>query len=58
MMPFFRKPTLKQLALRELEEAERLLLQAQSAVEYAKSIAAYNAARAKRLQEFLKESGQ
>ena len=41
----FRKPSPKELAQRELEEAQRELLVAQSAADYARRIAEYNADR-------------
>ena len=41
------------LAARELDEARRQLLQAQSAEEYAHSMAAYHQARIARLEHYL-----
>ena len=51
----FRKPTPTEMAARELVEAQLARLAAQSAVDYANAIAAYNEARAKRLREFLNQ---
>ena len=51
----FQKPTAKELARRELEEAQRELLHAQSSGEYARRIADYNSDRIRRLTAFLKE---
>ncbi len=53
----FRKPSPKELAQRELEDAQRQLLNAQSAADYACRIAEYNADRIKRLTAFLKKEG-
>lgn len=39
----------------ELEEAEHALLRAETGVEYAQSLVAYNKARVKRLSAYLKE---
>ncbi len=52
----FRKPSPKELAQRELEEAQRELLVAQSAADYARRIAEYNADRIRRLTAFLNGS--
>jgi hypothetical protein len=49
----FRKPSALQLAQRELEEAQRELLQAHTAQEWAASEVAYHAARIKRLKHML-----
>ena len=49
----FRKPSPKELAQRELEEAQRQLLVAQSSADYARRIAEYNADRIRRLTAFL-----
>ena len=49
----FRKPSATQLAQRELEDAQRHLLQAQSAREWADSQVAYHTARVKRLKTML-----
>ena len=53
----FRKPSPKELAQRELEEAQRQLLAAQSSADYARRIAEYNGDRIKRLTAFLKKEG-
>ena len=46
-------PTAETLALRELEEAKRRLLQAQTAREYADSMCKYREAQIKRLTAYL-----
>lgn len=46
-------PSAEVLAMRELEEARRKLLEAQSAAEYAQSMAVYHAQRIARLRAFL-----
>ena len=51
----FAVPSAKALALRELEDAQRRLLQAQSATEYAKNMATYHEQRIKRLTVYLKD---
>jgi hypothetical protein len=51
----FRKPAAHTLALEELQEAERQLLQAQTAMEYAKNMVDYNRARVTRLRKYLSE---
>lgn len=48
-------PSAESLALRELEEARRSLLEAQSAAEYADAMATYHTARIERLCAFLTE---
>lgn len=48
-------PSAKSLALRELEDAQRRLLQAQSGAEYAKNMATYHEQRIKRLTVYLKD---
>lgn len=64
MMKFFKsinpftKPSPEMMAVRELEEARRSLLEAQTAKEYAASIEQYNKARITRLQEYLAQSTQ
>ena len=50
----FRKPSAKELAQIELEEAQRQLLAAQTSAEYARRIAEYNQDRIRRLQAFVK----
>lgn len=49
----FRTPSPAMLAQRELDEAERALLEACSAAEYADSQIAYNTARIERLRTYL-----
>ena len=51
----FRKPSPDALALAELEDAKRSLLEAQSAAEYATSVVQYNMSRISRLQQYVKE---
>lgn len=46
-------PTPEVLAARELDEARRALLEAQSAAEYADSMIAYHSTRVERLTDFL-----
>jgi len=48
-----RQPTPVEKALRELQEARLYRLEAQSAVDYAKSVVDYNNARIIRLETFL-----
>jgi hypothetical protein len=52
---WFAVPSAKALALRELEDAQRRLLQAQSGAEYAKNMATYHEQRIKRLSVYLKD---
>ena len=47
-------PSAEQIALRELEEAKRQLLEAQSGREYADSMCKYHEARIKRLTNYIK----
>jgi len=49
----FRMPTADLMAVRELEEAKRELLQMQSAQDYAKSMCSYHAERVKRLTAYV-----
>jgi hypothetical protein len=49
----FTTPSAETMALRELEEARRKLLEAQSAREYAESMCKYHEARIKRLTSYL-----
>ena len=49
----FRPAPAQVLAARELDDARRQLLQAQSAEEYAHSMAAYHQARIARLERYL-----
>lgn len=50
----FRKPSPILIATEELEEAQRQLLRAQSAAEYARRMTEYHTDRVKRLTAFLK----
>ena len=52
---YFRLPSPKELAAKELETAQRKLLDALSAQEYAKRMADYHSDRIKRLTAYLKE---
>ena len=56
LMNFFRRPSALILAQRELEQAQRDLLDAQTGYEYAKRIADYNADRIKRLTAYIREA--
>ena len=49
----YRAPSPETLALRELEDAKRSLLEAQSGREYAESMCKYHEARIKRLTAYL-----
>lgn len=49
----YRKPSPETIALRELEDAKRSLLEAQSGREYADSMCKYHEARIKRLTAYL-----
>ena len=53
MLEMFRKPSAKVIAQRELEDAQREYLVAQSTTEYAKQMAQYHADRVKRLQAYI-----
>ena len=52
---YFRLPSPKELAAKELETAQRKLLEALSAQEYAKRMADYHQDRIKRLTAYLKD---
>jgi hypothetical protein len=52
---YFRLPSPKELAAKELEMAQRKLLEALSAQEYAKRMGDYHSDRIKRLTTYLKE---
>ena len=52
---YFRLPSAKEIAAKELESAQRTLLDALSAQEYAKRMADYHSDRIKRLTAYLKE---
>lgn len=49
------KPTPLQIAARELDDAKRDLLSAQSAAEYARRMAEYHSDRIKRLTKYIQE---
>lgn len=49
----FRLPSADMMAVKELDEAKRSLLQMQSAQDYAKSMCAYHAERVKRLTAYI-----
>lgn len=51
----FKKPSADVLAVMELEEAKRQLLAAQSGLEYAKAMVAYNEERVTRLTRRVQE---
>jgi hypothetical protein len=53
MVAPFRKPSAEMLALHELEDAKRMLLEAHSAQEYALSMCEYHQARVERLTNYL-----
>lgn len=53
----FRTPTALEIAARELAQAERALLEAETAREYATAMVEYNKERIYRLRRYLKESG-
>jgi hypothetical protein len=52
---YWRMPSPKELAAKELEMAQRKLLEALSAQEYAKRMADYHSDRIKRLTAYLKD---
>ena len=52
---YFRLPSAKELAAKELETAQRKLLEALSAQEYAKRMADYHPDRIKRLTTYLRD---
>ena len=54
LMAMFRPASPEVLAARELDEARRQLLQAQSAEEYAHSMAVYHQRRISRLERYLR----
>ena len=53
---YFRLPSAKEMAAKELEEAKRRFLEAQSAMEYARRMSDYHADRVKRLTNYLESS--
>lgn len=50
----FSPPTAREMAIKEKAEAERLLLEAQTAKEFATQMEAYHAGRVARLDAYLK----
>ena len=52
---YWRMPSAKELAAKELAEAQRKLLDALSGMEYAKRMADYHSDRIKRLTAYLKD---
>ena len=53
----FRTPSALEIAARELSSAERALLEAQSAKEYAEAMCTYHGDRIDRLRRYIKEVG-
>jgi hypothetical protein len=53
ILSLFRRPSLTELAERELQEAEHAKLAADTAREYAEATIAYNNARIKRLRAYI-----
>lgn len=51
-------PSAEELAARELNDAKRALLSAQTAQEYARSQVSYNKERIARLQSYLADQGE
>lgn len=58
MLEMVRAPSAEVLALRELEDAKRRMLEAQSAKEYAASMCKYHEDRIKRLSAYLRDAHQ
>ena len=58
LFKFFSQPSAETLALKELEEAQRKLLGAQSAYEYAESMCMYYDSKIKRLTTYLRRSAE
>ena len=56
ILEMFKQPPVEVLAARELNEARKALLLAQTAAEYADSMVVYHTARIERLTAFLKET--
>lgn len=52
----FSTPSALEIAARELAEAERLLLESQTACEYAEAMVTYNTERIRRLRNYVKTS--
>lgn len=57
LMNMMRKPTARELAVRELEEAKRELLQAQTSRDSSAAVVDYQLARIRRLKDLL-EGGE
>ena len=55
ILDIFKTPTARNLAVRELEEAQREHLKACSALEYAKAVVDYNASRITRLEAVVQQ---
>jgi len=55
ILDIFKTPTARNLAVRELEEAQREHLRACSALEYAKAVVDYNASRITRLEAVVQQ---
>lgn len=53
----FRTPSALEIAARELAQAERQLLEAESGREYATAMVEYNKERIYRLRKYIKDSG-
>jgi hypothetical protein len=56
MQSIFRTPSADELAIAELEEAKRSLLQMQTALDYSKRMVDYHADRIKRLNAYIAKS--
>jgi len=56
LIDLFRTPNASEVAARELHEAKRELLNAQSGYEYAKRMAEYNTDRVRRLTAYLADA--
>lgn len=57
LLELFRKPSARVIAQRELEDAQREYLVAQSTTEYAKQLAQYHLERIKRLTAYVQKEG-
>ncbi len=55
ILKMFTKPTPAELAMRELVEARRAKLEAETGRDWATSVVAYNTARIERLEAYLRE---
>lgn len=54
----FRTPTALEIAARELAQAERQVLEAETGREFATAMVEYNKERIYRLRKYIKESGE